>query len=83
MISDNDEETTPFSLCRVVSREYHVGEKGMVIGSGLDCDITLPLEAGLDERHVEIKWISGKSVHMTLLHMCIVEFHTEILHCVI
>lgn len=62
VIMDSDEEATPFSLCRVVSREYHVDQGGIVLGSGLECGIALPLEAGLEEKHLQIKWIPSKYV---------------------
>ncbi len=58
--SSDSDEPTPFSLHRVISREYHVGKEGVVIGSGDECDVRLPLEAALEERHVEIRWVRGK-----------------------
>lgn len=56
---DDDAGSTPFSLYRLVSREYHLGGEGLVIGCGQDCTLALPPEAGLKEKHIQIKWVPG------------------------
>ena len=53
------DEPVPFMLRRLVSRHYHVGPAGAVIGFSPEADICLPREIGLWEKHIEIKWISG------------------------
>lgn len=55
----NSDEPVPFILRRLVSRHYHIGPAGVVIGSSPEADICLPQETGLLERHVEIKGTSG------------------------
>lgn len=55
------DEFVPFTLSRLVSREYHVSEEGVVIGSGEECKVKVPVEAGLNDHHVEIRWIPGNS----------------------
>ena len=45
----------------------------MVIGSGRECEVTLPQEAGVEEKHVQIRWIPGKGslsiVQLISLHL--------------
>ena len=53
------DEPVPFMLRRLVSRQYHIGPEGAVIGCSPEADIHLPREVGLWDKHVEIKWISG------------------------
>lgn len=57
--SDESHEPVPFILRRLVSRQYHVGPEGAVIGSSPEANVSLPQDAGLWDKHVEIKWISG------------------------
>ena len=57
--SDASYEPVPFMLKRLVSRRYHVGPDGAVIGSSPEADIYLPCDTGLLDKHVEIKWMSG------------------------
>ncbi len=49
----------PFILRRLVSREYHIGPEGAIIGSGPTSTIRLPSEARILASHVSIKWIPG------------------------
>ena len=58
-IIHNSDEPVPFMLRRLVSRRYHVGPAGVVIGFSPKADICLPQETELLEKHIEIKWISG------------------------
>ena len=55
----NEDHHSPFFLRRLLSREYHIGPEGAVIGTSAECNICLPKEAGLMNKHVEIKWIPG------------------------
>ena len=41
-----------------------MGMEGVVIGCGQECDITLPLEAGLEDRHIQLKWVPGTYMHI-------------------
>ena len=59
-IVHNSDEPAPFMLKRLVSRQYHIGPAGAVIGFNPEADICLPREAGLLEKHVEIKGTSGR-----------------------
>lgn len=59
LLPSPDGETPPFSLQRLISREYHIGEAGILIGHGQECGVTVPLEAGLQEKHILVKWIPG------------------------
>ena len=52
-------EAVPFMLKHLVSRQYHIGPEGAVIGSSPEASISLPQETALLDKHVEIKWISG------------------------
>lgn len=52
-------ETVPFMLKHLVSRQYHIGPEGAVIGSSPKASISLPQDTALLDKHVEIKWISG------------------------
>ena len=65
-IVHNCDEPVPFMLRRLVSRKYHIGPAGAVIGFSPEADICLPQEAGLLERHVQIKGNSGRTstVHL-------------------
>ena len=64
-------DVIPFTLHRLVSREYHVGKGGVVIGTGSKCSVRLPTETGLQEQHVAIEWISGKAgITMSLAYRC-------------
>ena len=57
----NSDEPVPFMLRRLVSRQYHIGPAGAVIGFSPEADICLPQETGLLERHVDIKGTSGRT----------------------
>lgn len=57
--SSDEDDVTPFLLRRLVSREYHINKEGVIIGSGQECGITLASEAGLEDKHIEIKWVPG------------------------
>ena len=57
--SEDDGEHIPYVLHRLVSREYHVGEEGVVIGKGEDCAVKLPSESEVEDKHVEIRWVPG------------------------
>lgn len=61
----DSDEAPPFSLQRLLSREYHVGEDGLLIGRGEECGVTVPLEAALKDKHMEIKWVPGMNIIFT------------------
>ena len=58
----NSDEPVPFMLRCLVSRQYHIGPTGAVIGSSPEADICLPQETGLLESHVKIKGTSGRTL---------------------
>ena len=55
----HSDEPVPFILRRLISRQYHIGPDGAVIGSSPAADVSLSRDTGLLDKHVEIKWISG------------------------
>ena len=57
--SPDSDEAPPFSLQRLISREYHIGEEGVLIGQEKECGVVVPPESGLEEKHLRIKWIPG------------------------
>ncbi len=65
-VLDNADMPTPFIIRRLLSREYHVGPEGAIIGSGVDATIRLPREAGIMATHFVIKWVSSKLSFCTL-----------------
>lgn len=58
---------------RLLSREYHIGPEGAIIGSGPNTTITVPKEADIMESHVQIKWNSGMQSSLNIL--CLHELH--------
>ena len=55
----DDDTNVPFSLTRLVSKQYHIGPEGASLGTSPDCTVCLPRESGLKERHVEFHWVPG------------------------
>lgn len=62
--SDVPGEVVPFTLHRLVSREYHVGKGGVVIGVGAKNGVRLPSESNVEDQHVAIEWRPGTYVGM-------------------
>ena len=52
-----EEDSIPFSLRRLVSKQYYIGPEGATLGTGHDCTVCLPRESGLRERHVQFSWV--------------------------
>ncbi len=60
-ILENEErdEPVPFVLRRLVSRQYHIGPEGIVIGTASDCTASLPKVSRVWGKHLGIRWVPG------------------------